>query len=145
MRDTTVLNSKMDVLNASRFRNIALKSVREHENMDSGGLEQLVNVASFICSTLDGEDDLPQTGVLLRSQLEDLKSELAKRLQRVKKIELSKSKKSILEGTFRQEKCHLDQKVATSDVRGAGSIENLSEKSSGERVHSLLQEQKVWV
>ena len=135
--------STMDLLNASRFRNIALKSLTDHENMDSGGLEQLGNVATFICCTLDGKDNLPESDLLLRSQLQDLKSELAERLQRVKKIELSKSKKSVLEATCPQEERYLDQKMTNSNLQVATSNENLAERTSGEKVHSLLQEQKV--
>ena len=122
-----------DRLNALRFRNRVKKSLLEDEDMDSVKLEQIISTASFICDSLNPSESLSTNGSCLRTQLEELKGELLNRL---------KDANHVMD-TVRP--------VADQIKRGPSSIKKRTEvnnpnntnETSGESIHTLLQQQKV--
>lgn len=119
-------------LNALRFRNRVKKSLLEEGDMDLVKLKQIISIASFVCDSLNHIEPSHISGTSLRSELEDLKGDLVKRLKDA-------------ESMVHTARPVVDQKRKPSVVQNkfdSSNIDNTNE-GSGESIHTLLQQQKV--
>ena len=138
------LTLKQDLLNASRFIAITRKTLSTcGDYIDTDKLYQLIATLTFICKSLDSLTTLTPKAAALQVQLEDLREELSSKLyfaNEMKKINLQTLLKES-EPVFTGGLSVLSSAIILSESehgqsRGADAV-------SGERIHSLLQQQKV--
>ena len=135
---------KQDLLNASRFITTTRKTLSScGDDIDTDKLHQLIAVLTFTSESLASSAQLCPKSASLQLQLEELRKDLLSRphsANEMKKINLQ---------TLHKE----NEPVFTGDLSVLSSAIILSESEhgqsrggdavSGERIHSLLQQQKV--
>lgn len=138
------LTLKQDLLNASRFIAITRKSLSTcGDYIDTDKLYQLIATLTFICKSLDSLTQLTPKAAALQVQLEDLREELSSKLY------FANEMKKINSQTLCKESDHvstailsvLPSCILTSESEHMHSRD--ADIVSGERIHSLLQQQKV--
>ena len=135
---------KQDLLNASRFITTTRKTLSScSDDIDTDKLHQLIAALTFTSESLNSSAQLCPKLASLKLQLEDLRKDLLSRLHfanEMKKINLQTLLKES-EPVFTGGLSVLSSAIILSESehgqsRGADAV-------SGERIHSLLQQQKV--
>ena len=161
-------NTEESILNASRFIHIARKHLNAPaEDVDIDKLNQLIATLTFVYKTFNTVNESAANVVAMRSQLDDLKTLLSKRHHTQLAYEnilaerkIQKEPKDEKEQKARSDQLQsrgISQSIISNkkSVHSSGvtfnptlALEEEQEKSrddltSGERIHTLLQQQKV--
>ena len=126
------------------------KTLRDgRDDVDKEKLEQLVAAASFICESLDSLSRCTPKVVALQMQLEELRKDLSAKLYSTNEMNIITDQKKraplpIKTNTNSDSTRSLSMPYSvTLPSQNEQELSEDADKASGERIHSLLQQQKV--
>ena len=133
-----------ETLNALRFRNLTKKYLLDDDQADAVKLKQLIHSASIVSQRLAEANTCNDNDTHLRLQLDELKGELSKKRDLLNEIGIAKAKADC-KMKFNTSSSHAiaskSDQIASQDGLQGDQTEN--DAASGERIHTLLQQQKV--
>ena len=144
-------NEKEDLINASRFVNTSRNALNaDGDDIDAEKLTQLVATAAVILQSLGAIKQNNSHVISLRSQLDELKKDFSKRLlacNETKLISEQRKQTSAKNGAALQKSATDSFKLKPPSVLPSDDKEVIknADAISGERIYTLLQQQKVCV
>ena len=144
-------NEKEDLINASRFVNTSRNALNaDGDDIDAEKLTQLVATATTVLQSLGAIKQSNSHVISLRSQLDELKKDFSKRLLASHETKLisEKRKQTLATNGSKPQKSAPDSlKLLPSSMLPSDDKEVIknADAISGERIYTLLQQQKVCV
>ena len=144
-----VWNEKEDLINAARFINTSRNALNtDGDDIDADKLQQLLATAAIVLESLCAVVLRTSDVTTLRSQLEELKKDFSKRLQVLHETNVVTELKKRSTTTAGNK---VTKSSSTSSSMSSPPLISLDEKEnirnddtiSGERIYTLLQQQKV--
>ena len=136
--------SSKESLNALRFRNLTKKYLLDDDQVDAVKLKQLIHCASIVSERLAETNTCNDNDTHLRSQLDELKGELSKKRDLLNEIGIAKAKAdSKMKFSVSSSQTIASKSVQITSQDGVQDDQTENDAASGERIHTLLQQQKV--
>lgn len=131
-------------LNALRFRNLTKKYLLDDDQVDAVKLKQLIHSASIVSERLATANTCNDNDTHLRSQLDELKGELSKKRDLLNEIGIAKAKAdSKMKFSVSSSQTIVSKSAQITSQDGVQDDQTENDAASGERIHTLLQQQKV--
>ena len=131
-------------LNAMRFRNLTKKYLVDDDQIDAIKLKQLIHSASIVSERLAEVNTGSDNDIQLKSQLDELRSELSKKYDVLIEIGVAKARfENKNKSTTSSSQTVASKPVQIISQRGLQGDQAETDAASGERIHTLLQQQKV--
>ena len=130
-------------LNALRFSNLTKKYLVDDDQVDAVKLKQLIHSASIVSERLTEANACSANDIKLRLQLDELTSELSKKCDVLNEIGIAKARaesKNKFSASSSQTRASKPAQIISNDGHGGQTD---TDAASGERIHTLLQQQKV--
>lgn len=136
--------SSKESLNALRFRNLTKKYLVDDDQVDAVKLKQLIHSASIVSERLAEANACSANDIQLRLQLDELRSELSKKCDALNEIGIAKARaesKNKFSASSSQTRASKPAHIISHEGLHGGQTD--TDAASGERIHTLLQQQKV--
>ena len=131
-------------LNALRFRNLTKKYLLDDDQVDAVKLKQLIHSTSIVSERLAEANTCNDNDTHLRSQIDELKGELSRKRDLLNEIGIAKAKAdSKMKFSVSSSQTIASKSVQITSQDGAQDDQTENDAASGERIHTLLQQQKV--
>lgn len=131
-------------LNALRFRNLTKKYLVDDDQVDAVKLKQLIHSASIVSERLAEANACSANDTQIRLQLDELRRELSKKCDALNEIGIAKARaesKNKFSASSSQTRASKPAQIISHDGLQGGQTD--TDAAPGERIHNLLQQQKV--